>query len=95
MNRKPTPENIRLLADTKGISEEMAKKYFEATCEACGKKCNETEIAMFYKTFGRFESAKDTRKPLCQKCYCKKVGIDPHEFFKRAHEFVEEGCPLF
>lgn len=95
MDRKPTPENIKLLAETKGISESMAKKYFGATCEVCGKKCTETEVAMFYKTFGRYEGTEDTRKPLCSKCYCNKVGIDPREFFKRAHEFVEEGCPLF
>lgn len=93
--RKPTPENIKLLADIKGISEDMAKKYFGATCGTCGKRCNEVEVAMFYKVFGRFEGVEDHRKPLCVKCFCAQTGISTHDYWVKVKEFSEEGCPLF
>ena len=65
--KKATPERVKELAELKGISEEMAVKYFKKEC-SCGKKLNPTEIAMFLKLTGRYENQEDNRQYLCKKC---------------------------
>lgn len=95
INSKPTKENIKVLAELKGLSENMAKKYFQKKCK-CGKKMNPTELAMFYKTFGRFEDIEnDTRELLCKKCFCENQGITKKEYSKLAIKYIDEGCNLF
>lgn len=92
---KPTKENVKTLAEIKGISEQMAKKYFNKKCK-CGKKMNPTELAMFYKTFGRYENIEeDNRELLCRKCFCEKQNITKDEYNKLAMKYTDEGCNLF
>lgn len=94
INSKLTKEHIKELAELKGISEEMAEKYFQKNC-SCGKKCSPTEIAMFYKTQGRFEGQEDNRAVLCKKCLCEKMGWSIKEYFKMTRDFQDSGCNLF
>lgn len=94
IGNKPTKERVKELAELKGISEEMAAKYFQKVC-SCGKKCSPTEIAMFYKTQGRFEGREDNRTVLCKKCLSEKIGITKKEYFEMANEFQNDGCQLF
>lgn len=92
---KPTAERVKKLAEVKGISEDMAQKYFQRTCK-CGKKIsNPTELAMFYKIYGRYEGREDPRKPLCKQCMCKEMNWTTKQFNDMAHEFKEQGCNLF
>lgn len=93
-SQKPTQERIKELADLKGISEQMAVKYFNRTC-SCGKKLNPTEIAMFFKTQGRLENEEDNRIVLCKSCLCDKLGWTKAEYKEKRIEFQESGCNLF
>jgi len=63
-----TEENVKEYAKERGLSIEMARKFFNNTCGGCGKRCTSAEVGMFLKTFGRFEGVKDDRKPLCGRC---------------------------
>ena len=94
INNKPTPERVRELSNIKGISENMALKYFQKTC-SCGKKCSPTEIAMFYKTQGRFENQEDNRTVLCKKCLCEKNNWTSKQYYELVNDFQESGCNLF
>jgi 3'-phosphoadenosine 5'-phosphosulfate sulfotransferase (PAPS reductase)/FAD synthetase len=95
INKSPTKERIKELADIKGISENMAAKYFNKRCK-CGKKMNPTELAMFYKTYGRYEDCShDNRELLCKKCYCELNKITSKEYSKKSVEYREGGCKLF
>ena len=97
LSKKPTKENVQALADLKGISYNMAEKYFNKVC-SCGKKLNPDEIAMYYKMFGRYENktaSEDTRKPLCKQCMCKKLGISAKEYVERMIKFRDQNCNLF
>lgn len=94
INKKETPERVKELADMKGISEEMARKYFNRNC-ACGKALNPTELSMYYKTFGRFEEQEDNRTPLCKKCYCKELHITAKQYTEKVVENTTNGCNLF
>lgn len=94
INNKPTPDRIKELSEIKGISENMAAKYFQKTC-SCGKKCNPLEIAMFYKTQGRFEGSEDDRTVLCKNCLCKANSWSSKEYYELANSFKDSGCSLF
>lgn len=94
ITKKYTEERCLEVAKTLGISNEMASKYWNRTCE-CGKKLNPTELAMFYKLYGRFEGKNDTRIPKCKTCLCKDLNIDVKEYQKMYLNFREEGCNLF
>lgn len=94
-NLKPTPENIKALAERKGISEDMAAKYFDRHCGVCGKWCSENEISMFFKLFGRFEGKEDKRNPFCKKHLCEKYGITLQEYHDKLSEFYDSDCNLF
>lgn len=92
---KPTKERVQKLAEIKGISEDMAKKYFQKVC-ICGKKISSpTEIAMFYKLKGRLENQDDNRPVLCKKCLCQELDLTGKQYDKMAREFREDGCNLF
>lgn len=95
LNRKPTKENIQAFADYKGLSFEMAAKFWNRICGECGKKLNPTEISMYYKINGRREGEEDNRKPVCKKCFCKHNNISDKDYFTMAREFKESGCDLF
>ena len=92
---KPTPKNIHILAEYKGISDEMAAKYWNCTCGVCGKKVTPLANSMFFKYFGRFEGQTDERKRMCQSCLCKELNLTPKEYFQKALDFKNEGCELF
>lgn len=94
ISKKATDERIEQLAELKGISKEMATKYFNKKCE-CGKKLNPTEIAMFLKTFGRYEGVEDNRQYLCKKCLCEELGITSKEYKDYMIQYTNEGCELF
>ena len=94
ISKSPTKENVHAFAELKGISDEMAEKYFRKVC-SCGKKCTPTEIAMFYKTEGRMEGEEDNRTVLCQKCLCEQNGWSKQEYMNKANEFRDGGCNLF
>ena len=97
LNSKKTPKRIQELADIKGLSYNMAEKYFNKTC-SCGKKLNPDEIAMYYKMFGRYEEKtanEDNRELLCKQCLCKKLGITAKEYTEKIIEFRNQNCNLF
>jgi phosphoadenosine phosphosulfate reductase len=92
---KPTSERLKEVAELQGISENMAEKYFNKKCK-CGKKMNPNELAMFYKTYGRYEDVKDDqRELLCKKCFCKENNITEKEYTQKSIEFRDNGCKLF
>ena len=93
LTKSPTPNNIQNFAKFKGISYELAEKYFNRKCE-CGKRLNVTEVGMFLKLFGRFEGIDDNRQYLCRKCMCEKLGITKEQYLNKIREFRNDGCPL-
>lgn len=97
ISKKKTDERIKKLANLKGISENMAEKYWNKKC-SCGKKLNPDELAMNYKLFGRYEDInanEDDRELLCKECMCKKLGITSKEYVEKVQEFRSSGCNLF
>ena len=95
LNRKPTPENIHNFAEYKGISDELAAKYWVRECSKCGGFIMPMANAMFFKFYGRYEGQIDTRERLCQKCLAKELNMTLTEFYAKALEFKEQGCCLF
>lgn len=96
ISKKKTKERVEELAKIKGISYEMAEKYWDKSCGVCGKaKLNPDEIAMFYKMYGRFEGKEDNRKPMCKNCLCEDLGITPKEYSLKVQEFRRQDCNLF
>jgi phosphoadenosine phosphosulfate reductase len=94
ISRKKTDERVKELADIKGISYEMAEKYWNKKCK-CGKKLNPDEIAMFYKLYGRYEGQEDNRQLFCKDCLCEQLGITTKEYADKVMEFRKSGCNLF
>lgn len=94
ITKKPTKERIETLAELKGCSEEVAKKYFKQVC-TCGKKLNPDEVAMFLKLCGRYEGYEDNREYLCKNCLCDLMGITRSEYAEKVKEFRNSGCNLF
>jgi len=95
INLAPMEDRIKQLAEIKGISEAMAKKFWNKKC-SCGKKLNPTEIAINYKTFGRYEDVEnDERQLLCKKCFCEIQEITKKEYAELTFRYLEEGCNLF
>ena len=94
ITKKYTEERSLELVKILGISKEMADKYWNREC-SCGKKCNPTEIAMFYKLYGRYEGVEDNRQPKCKKCVCEEQEIDKKKYQEMYLNFREQGCNLF
>jgi phosphoadenosine phosphosulfate reductase len=95
LERKPTSENIHALAEFKGISDDMALKYWNHTCSKCGKNVIPIANSMFFKIYGRMENEEDNRGRLCQKCLCEALNITSKEYFEKALQYKNEGCELF
>ena len=94
ITKKYTEERSLELVKILGISKEMADKYWNREC-SCGKKCNPTEIAMFYKLYGRYEGVEDNRQPKCKNCVCEEQEIDKKKYQEMYLSFREQGCNLF
>ena len=92
--KKATDERVKELAELKGISEDLARKYFKKEC-SCGKKLNPGEVAMFLKLTGRYENQEDARQYLCKKCLSEKLGMTTKEYKEKMIEFTNQGCELF
>lgn len=96
INQKPTEARIKELVDLKGISEELAIKYFQKKCN-CGKKLNPDEVAMSLKIKGKeigFAHVSNDDM-LCKKCFCKQYGITTKEYSEKVMQYRNEGCSLF
>jgi 3'-phosphoadenosine 5'-phosphosulfate sulfotransferase (PAPS reductase)/FAD synthetase len=91
IQNKATPERINELAEIKGISEELAEKYFQKKC-SCGKKLNPDEVAINLKTYGR---GMDVGKMQCKKCFCEDNNITGKDYQDKVHNFRNDGCNLF
>lgn len=89
-----TSERVKQLAEIKGISEEVAAKYWDRKC-SCGKKLNTDEIAMFLKAYGRYEGKEDNRTYKCKGCLCNDLGWTPDEYKDKVIGFREQECNLF
>ena len=87
---KPTPNKIKELAKLKGISEELAGKFFVKKCVCCGDKVNTTDIAMSFKILGR-----DSSKVHCEKCLKQNLNLSKKQYSQLSVKFREEGCELF
>lgn len=92
IQKKPTKELVKQLAELKGCSEEIAEKYFKKSCCQCEKNLNPNEIGMNLKMFGRDFNL---NKMLCKKCMCEKFGWKPKQFDKEVLTFRQSGCTLF
>lgn len=95
LDKKPTKENIHEYAEYKGLSDEMAAKFWNRECRECGKKAPPVAMSMFYRLYGRKEGEPDNRKPICVGCFCKQNNITRKQFYEMALRFKEEGCTLF
>lgn len=95
LDKKPTSKNIHEYAEYKGLSDEMAAKFWDKSCEKCGKKLTPIEISMFYRLYGRKEGEEDDRQGICVKCFCKENNITKKEYYEMAVGFKESGCNLF
>lgn len=95
LNKKTTPVNIHNFAEYKGLSDEMAEKFWSRECGLCGKQCSPVAMSMFYRVYGRKEGESDNRKPICTSCFCKQNNITKKQFYIMASKFKEEGCTLF
>ena len=91
----PTKERVQKLAERKGISEEMAMKYFKRTCKECESKLNPDEIGMNYKLYGRFEGMEDNRELYCKSCLCERENWTPKQYQQMLWSFREQKCNLF
>lgn len=83
LKKLPTDENVKLYADIKGLSYDMAKKYFNRVCGKCEKPMKENEIAMFFKLFGRYENQVDNRDVLCKNVYVNNLVLQKQSMKKR------------
>ena len=88
---KPNAKNIKELAEVKGISEELAAKYFHKKCE-CGKNLNPTEVAVNLKFYGR-NMIED--KMECKKCFMNSNDMKRQDYKEMVWNFVNDGCKLF
>lgn len=92
ITKKPTLERIKEISEIKGISEELAEKYFKRECGVCNKKLNADEIAMNLKVYGRNI---DVLKMECKKCFCDSNNIQGKEYVNMVREFRDGDCNLF
>lgn len=92
MTKKATPKRVTELAELKGISEELAEKYFQRVCYKCDKKLNPGEVSMNLKTYGRHINP---LKMECKKHYCETNGIKGKQYTELFTDFVNSDCDLF
>ena len=89
-------ENISKLAELKGVSKEIAEKFFVKACNCCGDNINPTEIAMSYKFFGRKKEV-----AICKTCFIDTLikpdgsKMSDKEYVDTVVELTNTGCELF
>jgi 3'-phosphoadenosine 5'-phosphosulfate sulfotransferase (PAPS reductase)/FAD synthetase len=96
--KEPTQEVIQEFAKFKGITYEVAEKYFQRTCSNyCKNKMgniaaikDKDVLAMNLKMFGR-----SINKFMCKKCLMKMFEWDKDAWNKKVLEFKQSGCDLF
>lgn len=89
---KPTYERIKELADIKGITEDIAEKYFKNKCCKCGKDLNPNEVGINLKYYGR---NMNIDKMVCKKCFCEENNLNSKEYNNLVINFRDSGCNLF
>ena len=89
---KPTDERVKELANIKGITEDVAKKYFKNKCCKCGKDLNPNEVGMNLKYYGRNMMID---KMVCKKCFCEENNLSSKEYNNLVVNFRYSGCNLF
>lgn len=92
IQKSPTKARIQELADLKGISIELAEKYFKKTCSCCDKKLNPEEVAMNLKWYGR---NMNLEKMECRKCFCISNNMSKEDYQLKTREYMNNGCNLF
>lgn len=96
--KEPIPEVIQEFADYKGITYDVAEKYFLRTCSngCLNKRGNIASIkdkdvlAMNMKIFGR-----NIDKFMCKKCLLKYFEWTKDDWTNKVDEFKRSGCDLF
>lgn len=92
---KKTKERVEQLAAIKGISPEIAEKYWDKQVCVCGKRLNPDEVALNLKLYGRYEGIEDTRTFKCKDCMCKDLDITKKQYQELVMEYRSSGCNLF
>jgi 3'-phosphoadenosine 5'-phosphosulfate sulfotransferase (PAPS reductase)/FAD synthetase len=95
---EPTKEVIEEFAEYKGVTYDIASKYFGKYCvNECKSKTgkllkikNKDTLAMNLKMFGR-----NIDKFMCKKCLMKELNIDEDRWNEYIRNFKEFGCDLF
>jgi 3'-phosphoadenosine 5'-phosphosulfate sulfotransferase (PAPS reductase)/FAD synthetase len=92
LSKKKTKDSIKELSELKGISEELAEKYWSNNCSKCDKKLNTDEVALNLKVFGRNI---DMGKCVCGKCYQVENNMNRKQYSALIKQFRDSGCSLF
>jgi phosphoadenosine phosphosulfate reductase len=92
ISKKKNPELIQKMADVKGISLELAEKYWDNSCCKCGKKLNVDEVAINLKLKGRNI---DMSKCECGKCIQQERHMTRQQYSEWIQDFRNDGCNLF
>ena len=95
---EPTPEVIQEFANYKGVTYEIATKYFDKYCiNNCKNKNGKPKkikdkdtLAMNLKMFGR-----NIDKFMCKQCLMKELDIDEFKWNQYIEDFKRSGCDLF
>ena len=88
---EPTDEVINEFALYKHISYDLAKKYFNHSCDECGKRIkNKDDLAMNMKFIGR-----DTKQFYCKDCLMQILGLDKDKYNELIESCKLQGCQLF
>lgn len=94
---EPNDEVVKEFATYKGLSEEVALKYFNKTCKECGKSIRQNDvIAMNLKYLGR-----GTDGILCKKHMKEYLSelqggdFSNKQWSKTIEDFKDDGCELF
>ena len=86
---EPTSEVIKEFAEYKGISTELASKYFNQKC-SCGANINDIAVGLNMKYNGR-----NTKEFRCLKCLAKEFGKTQKQLKEIARQLKIGGCELF
>lgn len=91
IRKEPNKEVIKEFAEYKNIDLNVAKNYFNHTCDECGTNIKENDtLGMNMKYLGR-----NTKKYYCKKHLQKIIGIDNKKWEVKIETFKLQGCNLF